>query len=71
MRWIIAFAWALPVVAVTAVLVSIPAFIGMGNSKATGLAALLGTAAEGLLCVGILNVAVGLILWRLVVVWLR
>jgi hypothetical protein len=71
MRWIIAFAWALPVVAVTAVLVSIPAFIGMGNSKATGLAALLGTAAEGLLCVGILNVAVGLILWRLVGVWVR
>ena len=71
MRWIIAFAKALPVVAITAVLVSIPAFIGVGNSRATGLAAVIGTAAEGLICVGILNVALGLILWGLLVVWLR
>jgi len=71
MRWIIAFAWALPVVAVTAVLVSIPAFIGMGNSKATGLAALVGTMAEGLITVGILNLVIGLILWRVLVIWLR
>jgi hypothetical protein len=71
MRWIIAFAKALPVVAITAVLVSIPTFIGINNSKATGLAGVIGTAAEGLICVGILNVAVGLILWRLLVVWSR
>ena len=70
MRWIIGFAKALPIVAVTAVVVSIP-FFGINNSKATGLAAVIGTAAEGLLCVGILNVALGLILWGLLVVWLR
>jgi hypothetical protein len=68
MRWIIGFAKALPVVAITAVLVSLP-IIGINNSKATGLAAVLGTAAEGLLCVGILNLALGLILWGLLVVW--
>ena len=71
MRWIIEFAMALPVVAVTAVLVSIPALIGVGNSKATGLAAVIGTAAEGLICVGILNVVLGLILWRVLAAWLR
>ena len=70
MRWIIAFAKALPIVAVTAIVVSIPIF-NINNSKATGLAAVIGTAAEGLLCVGILNVALGLILWGLLVVWLR
>jgi len=68
MRWIIAFAKMLPVVAVTAVLVSIPVFI---HSKATGLAALVGTVAEGLVTVGILNLIIGLILWGLLVVWLR
>ena len=31
----------------------------------------MGMAAEGLICVGILNVAVGLILWRVLVSWVR
>jgi hypothetical protein len=66
MGWVIEFLKALPIVAVTAVVVSLPSFIGIGNSKATGLAAIAGTAAEGLICVGILNVALGLILWRVV-----
>ena len=66
MTWVIEFAKALPIVLVTAVVVSLPAFIGVGNSKATGLAAVAGTAAEGLICVGILNIALGLILWRVV-----
>ena len=71
MSWIIEFAKALPIVAVTAVVVSLPAFIGIGNAKATGLAAIIGTAAPTLICVGILNLAVGLALWRLLIVWLR
>jgi len=71
MSWIIAFLKALPIVFVTAIVVSIPAFIGVGNQKATGLAALLGTMAQPLICVGILNLALGLILWRVVVVWVR
>ena len=69
MRWI-TFAKALPIVAVTAFVVSIPIF-NINNSKATGLAAVIGTTAEGLLCVGILNVALGLMLWGLLGVWLR
>ena len=36
MSWLIEIAKALPIVAVTAVLVSIPAFIGVGNSKRPG-----------------------------------
>ena len=68
MSWLIAFAKALPIVAVTAVLVSIPIFI---HSKATGLAALLGTMAEGLITVGIMNLVIGFILWRVLVIWLR
>ncbi len=71
MGWIIEFAKALPIVAVTAVVASIPAFVGPGNAKATGLAAVLGTVAPTLICVGVLNLALGLILWRLVIVWVR
>ena len=71
MGWIIELAKALPIVAVTAVVASIPAFIGVGNSKATGLAAVIGTVAPTLICAGVLNVVVGLALWRLLVVWLR
>jgi hypothetical protein len=69
MGWIIEFAKALPIVAVTAVVASIPAFLGPGTSKATGLAAVIGTVAPTLICVGVLNVALGLILWRIVVSW--
>ena len=71
MNWIVPFAKALPIVAVFAIFVSLPAFIGVGNSKATGLGAVVGTAAEGLILVGALNVVLGLILWGLLVVWLR
>jgi hypothetical protein len=67
--WLIEFAKALPIVAVTAVVAAIPAFIGIGNSKATGLAAVLGMAAPTLICAGILNLALGLFLWRLVISW--
>lgn len=72
MSWLIEFVKALPIVAVTAVVVFlIPAFTGINGSKATGLAAVLGMAAPKLICIGVLNVALGLILWRLVVVWVR
>jgi hypothetical protein len=71
MRWIIDFLKALPIVAVTAVVLALPPFLGINNSKATGLAAVLGTMAPMLICVGILNLALGLILWRVLVVWLR
>ena len=72
MGWIIEFAKALPITAVTAVVVFlIPAFTTINGSKATGLAAVLGMTAPRLICVGVLNVAIGLILWRLVVVWTR
>jgi hypothetical protein len=70
MSWIIELAKALPIVAVTAVVASLPAFIGPGNSRATGLAAVIGTAIPTLICVGVLNVALGLILWRVLVIWL-
>jgi len=68
MGWLIEFAKALPIVALTAVVVTI---IGVANSKATGLAAVIGAAAPALICVGVLNLALGLILWRVVAVWLR
>ena len=68
MRWIIEFTKALPIVAVTAVLVSIPIVF---HSKATGLAALIGTMAEGLITVGIANLVIGFILWRVLAIWLR
>jgi hypothetical protein len=73
MSWVIEFAKALPIAAVTAVVVFlIPAFFtGVNGSKATGLAAVLGMAAPMLICVGVLNLALGLILWRVVVVWAR
>jgi hypothetical protein len=69
MNWIIEFVKALPIVVATVVVAAIPAVIG--NHKATGLAAVIGTAAPTLICVGILNLVVGLALWRLLVVWLR
>jgi len=72
MRWIIEFAKAVPIVAVTVVMaVLIYGFTGISHSRATGLAAVLGTAVEGLLYAGILNLALGLILWRLLVFWVK
>lgn len=72
MGWLIEFAKALPIVVATAlVVVLIPTFIGTNGSKATGLAAVLGMAAPTLICVGVLNLALGLILWRVVVIWVK
>lgn len=72
MGWLMELLKALPIVAVTVLLaLIIPSFIGVGPSKATGLAAAVGMAAETLLWVGVLNVALGLILWRVVIAWVR
>lgn len=70
MGWIVEAIKAVPIVVATVVLAAIPAFMGNGNSKATGLAAAIGTAAPTLICVGVLNLALGLFLWRLVASWI-
>lgn len=72
MSWISEIAKMLPVVVLTIIVLFVGMMLGSVNThRATGLAAVMGTIAERLITVGILNLVTGFILWRVLVIWLR